>query len=274
MQRSDDSRLGKGPIAKIYVRFTKFGWMKIFAGALAKSLEHRKSNQALSKAGFVVSFVMLASLVLVRSADSRGGPPSVSTPRPNILFIVMDDVGIDQLASFGFSQPTVPAATPNLDAIASSGIKFTNVWVMPECSPSRAAFFTGRYPLRTGVTSALFNNMLPASQTSPYETTLPRVLATAGYKSAMVGKFHLGDQNPAGDCALQTLGFGYFDGNLGASPGAIDTQAGNTSVPAATYSCGFDQSGSAGACYQDDGACGLFPDGKTCLESGGPVPHG
>jgi hypothetical protein len=127
----------------------------------------------------------------------------------------------------------------------------------------------GRYPLRTGVASALFNNMLRASQTSPYEITLPRVLATVGYESAMVGKFHLGDQNPASDCAPQTLGFDYFDGNLGASPGAIDTQAGNTSMPVGTYSCGFDQFSTSGACYNDDGSCSSFPDGKTCLESGG-----
>src|SRR5208337_1510316 len=154
-----------------------------------------------------------------------------------ILFIIMDDVGIDQMASFGWGGP-VPPRVPNLDAIASAGVKLTNVWVMPECSPSRAAFFTGRYPFRTGVTSALIDNMLPASQTSPYETTLPRVLATAGYKSAMIGKFHLGDQNPAGDCAPATLGFDFFDGNLGASPGAIDTQAGNIDATPETYPCG------------------------------------
>ncbi len=211
----------------------------------------------------------MLALLFGCSGGSGSVQPSVSTLWPNLLFILMDDVGIDQLTSFGFSNPTVPAATPNLDALANAGIKFTNTWVMPECSPSRAAFFTGRYPLRTGVTSALFSNMLPASQTSPYEMTLPRVLATAGYKSAMVGKFHLGDQNPAGDCAPLTLGFDYFDGNLGASPGAIDTQAGNTNVLAGTYSCGFDQSGMSGACYDDNGSCRSFPDGKSCLEDGG-----
>lgn len=212
---------------------------------------------------------MLIALMAGCGGSNGGGQTSASKSRPNIVFIVMDDVGIDQLTSFGFGKPIVPAATPNLDALANAGIKFTNTWVMPECSPSRAAFFTGRYPFRTGVTAAIMNNMLPASQTSPYETTLPRVLATAGYKSAMVGKFHLGDQNPAGDCAPQTLGFDYFDGNLGASPGPIDTQAGNTNVSPGTYSCGFDQSGLSGACYYDDGTCSLSPNGKTCLETGG-----
>ncbi|HEY6419162.1 MAG TPA: sulfatase-like hydrolase/transferase [Candidatus Binataceae bacterium] len=213
-----------------------------------------------------------------RRAASVGGASSNSPFAPqalhpsktpqNILFIVMDDVGIDQMASFGWGGP-VPPKLPNLDAIASASVKFTNVWAMPECSPSRAAFFTGRYPFRTGVTSAIIDNMLPAAQTSPYETTLPRVLATAGYKSAMIGKFHLGDQNPAGDCSPATLGFDFFDGNLGASPGPIDTQAGNSDAEPGTYPCGFDQSGTPGACYQSDGTCSAAADGKACLESDG-----
>lgn len=58
-------------------------------------------------------------------------------PRPNILFIVMDDVGIDQLASFGYGGPE-PVSTPVLDRVAAAGLRFRNVWAMPECSPSRA----------------------------------------------------------------------------------------------------------------------------------------
>jgi len=211
---------------------------------------------------------MLGLLTTLPACNSSSNSPVAAAKPPNILFIVMDDVGIDQVGSF-WKNGSLPASLPNMNAIASAGVKFTNVWVMPECSPSRTAFFTGRYPLRTGVTSALIDNMLPASQTSPYETTLPRVLATAGYKSAMIGKFHLGDQNPAGDCSPATLGFDYFDGNLGASPGSIDTQAGITNVAPGTFPCGFDQSGNSGACYQVDGSCAMTPDGKTCLENAG-----
>jgi arylsulfatase A-like enzyme len=127
------------------------------------------------------------------------------TAAPNIVFIILDDVGIDQMQSFGLGQGVL-ASTPNLDAIANAGVRFSNTWSMPECSPSRATIFTGRYPLRHGVTSALIPNMLPQAQVSPYETTLPRVLAGAGYTSAMVGKYHLGNQNPAGNCSPRTQG--------------------------------------------------------------------
>ncbi len=215
----------------------------------------------------MIRLAMLGLLLILTSCGGSSSSPSATKP-PNILFIVMDDVGIDQVGNF-YKDGSLPSTLPNINAIASAGVKFTNAWVMPECSPSRAAFFTGRYPFRTGVTSALIDNMLPASQTSPYETTLPRVLATKGYKSAMIGKFHLGDQNPAGDCAPATLGFAYFDGNLGASPGAIDTQAGITDVAPGTFPCGFDQSGNPGACYQPDSTCATTSNGKACLEGTG-----
>ena len=158
--------------------------------------------------------------------------PTPTTAPPNIVFIIMDDVGIDQLEAFGLGQGLL-ASTPNLDALAHAGVRFSNMWSMPECSPSRATIFTGRYPLRTGVTSALLPNMLPQAQVSPYETTLPRVLAQAGYTSAMVGKYHLGNRNPAGNCAPRTLGFDYFDGNMEAGPPAIDFQAGHVEDGAA-----------------------------------------
>src|SRR5262245_48735340 len=110
--------------------------------------------------------------------------------RPNILFIILDDVGIDQMRVFGYDQDNQPR-TPSIDAIALAGVRFRNAWAMPECSPSRVAFFTGRYPLRTGVMTAFINTDLANSQMSPYESTAPRVLARAGYKSALLGKYHL-----------------------------------------------------------------------------------
>jgi hypothetical protein len=203
-------------------------------------------------------------------------------PKPpkarNILFIIMDDVGLDEMKVFGWGKGSaqlprlLPAPDlPNIDAIALSGVMFGNTWAMPECSPSRAAFFTGRYPMRTGVTSALIDNMFPSSQVSPYETTIPRVLETAGYTSALIGKFHLGIANPAGVCSPAALGWNYFNGYTGASPGAIDTTGGNGDLGAeeGKLVCGFDQSFQPGACYQPDGSCARTPTGKACLDSGG-----
>ncbi|MBV8906754.1 MAG: sulfatase-like hydrolase/transferase, partial [Acidobacteriia bacterium] len=84
---------------------------------------------------------LVGAALFIRAASAAPG----SRQTPNILFIVMDDVGIDQLKSFGYGGLT-PAPTPVLDAVARHGIRFRNVWAMPECSPSRAMFYEGRYP--------------------------------------------------------------------------------------------------------------------------------
>ena len=212
-----------------------------------------------------------AALVLALSLSGAGcgdsEEPANNTP-PNILFILMDDVGVDQLTAFGWGGAD-PASTPNINLIANASVKFSNVWSMPECSPARSTMFTGRWPLRTGVQSALVENMLPQDEVSPYEATLPRVLHNAGYASAMVGKYHLGNfNNPSGNCSPATRGWDYFSGNLGADPPSIDMQGGLTDAPAA-LTCGFNQSPDPGACYFADGTCRTEPNGKACLEAGG-----
>src|SRR3954469_2622581 len=120
-----------------------------------------------------------------------GSPVNAQSSKPNILFFLLDDVGIDQLTIFKNSAAD-PPVTPNINLIAKAGVKFTNAWAMPECSPSRAAIFPGRYPLRTGVEAAIVSGHTPQSYMSQFETTLPRVLEKAGYASGLVGKYHLG----------------------------------------------------------------------------------
>jgi arylsulfatase A-like enzyme len=199
--------------------------------------------------------------------------------KPNILFVILDDVGIDQLQLFGFGG-TPAAATPNLAKIAQAGVKFTNVWAMPECSPSRAAFFTGRYPIRTGVTSAIVDNHLPQEYVSEFEATLPRVLAKAGYTSSLVGKYHLGNEkDPAGNCAPLARGWQLFRGNMTAGPPSIDKTAGGGD-PNGAQACGYYQTSAAGACYHkpdDTISCRYLnanaqsdtSPSRTCLQSGG-----
>jgi len=216
-----------------------------------------------------------ASHVSAQTAD-----PAAATTRPNILFVILDDVGIDQLKLFGFGG-LLPAALPNLALIAKQGVKFTNVWAMPECSPSRAAFFTGRYPIRTGVTSAIVDNHLPQEYVSSFEATLPRVLEKAGYISSIVGKYHLGNEkDPAGSCAPATRGWNKFMGNMTAGPPSIDKTAGGVDATA-SQACGYFQTADAGACYtkSDDAincrnisASNAAPDtspSRTCLQRGG-----
>ena len=137
-----------------------------------------------------------------------GAAFAASTPeqrKPNILIIVGDDMGY---ADVGFHKcPDIP--TPNLDALAASGVRFTNGYVSgPYCSPTRAAMLTGRYQQRFG------HEFNPGgAQGMPVtETTLADRLKAAGYATGLVGKWHLGSQE-----AMQPLrrGFDEFFGFLG-----------------------------------------------------------
>ncbi|MGB5813296.1 MAG: sulfatase-like hydrolase/transferase, partial [Polyangiales bacterium] len=221
-------------------------------------------------------FLLLASSA--SPAEAEGYQHGDDADPPNILFIILDDAGIDQMTSFGNGGDN-PPIVPNIDTIAKGGVKFTNTWAMPECSPSRATVFTGRFPSRTGVTSAILPQMLASAQTSPYETTLPRLLRTQkNYTNAMVGKYHLGNNNPSGNCSPSTRGFDHFDGNMEAGPPSIDTHAGDaeTDTPADSgkQQCGFYSRTTTaerpiGACYFEDGSCAERLTGKECLDRNG-----
>lgn len=234
------------------------------------------------KFGAALGATALSVLALGAGGNGReSSAQAAPAAKPNILFIILDDVGIDQLALFGYgSKPN--ARMPNLAKIARHGVKFSNVWAMPECSPSRAAFFTGRYPLRTGVQSAIVDNHLPQSYLSSYEATLPRVMAQAGYVSALIGKYHLGnDKDPAGNCAPATRGWQLFNGIMTPGPPSIDTTAGGAD-PVGTDVCGYVQNSNEGACYRQaaDGSinCSQITaenaepnttPSRTCLQKGG-----
>jgi arylsulfatase A-like enzyme len=225
-----------------------------------------------------------------------GVVPALSAPKPNILFVIMDDVGIDQMKLFGYGGrgvgPLAPPRTPTLNEIAESGVLFRNTWASPECSPSRVSFFTGRYPLRHNVMAAILPPDLAASQQSPFEVTTPNILREAGYKSALFGKSHFTNSptypqdpstNPYGETAVTQLGWDYFKGWYDGGPSDIDTTAGGVGETG-TYQCGFVPTrnidpvngADSGACYQADGRCtymstgdGIKAPGLSCLASGG-----
>ncbi|MCA9283574.1 MAG: sulfatase-like hydrolase/transferase [Phycisphaerales bacterium] len=188
---------------------------------------------------------------------------------PNILVIVLDDIGIDQtgIPPFGWNASSLVPDMPVLASIAASGVSFTNFWAAPECSPTRAAMLTGRYGFRTGVVTAIIDPMLPVDQLNPAEITVPKILGPAGYRTAMIGKYHLAGstaQNaPVGyryEAPATTSGLDFYDGYWDLPP-SIDTTIGGQ-VANGTYSCGgLGGLGTVGA------AC--FPDG-TCMENLNP----
>jgi hypothetical protein len=195
--------------------------------------------------------VGMAALQFGGPLRAQTSPHTTKAAPPNILFIVLDDVGIDVLTAFNPDSPTA-ALTPNINAVIAAGVKFTKFYTMPECSPSRAAFFTGRFAFRTGVNAAILSDDLPAAQVSPFEITTPLVLAKAGYQSALIGKFHLGgpENNPAGNDAPVALGWNYFNGNMrGAPPGIDVTLGGQYTKDTTKYASGFPIGAQRGASW-------------------------
>ena len=232
--------------------------------------------------------ILLGSGCADSSSNGPSPGPSEATP-PNILLVIMDDVGIDQLQSMGYGGTALPTQTPNIDDIASAGVRFRNTWSMPECSPGRSTLLGGRYPLRNNIFQALGPNDLANSQLSPYALTAPKLLDHAGYQSAMFGKFHLaGPENNVNEYATPlALGWDTFHGWIGGLPASIDTTAGGI-APQGTYTCGYvpratvAQGAAIGACYTPTAsggtACELLQSqprgqgdsaGLQCLSRGG-----
>jgi arylsulfatase A len=113
---------------------------------------------------------------------------SLSAAQPNFVVINIDDLGYADIGPFGSKNPT-----PHLDRMAREGRKLTSHYAAPVCSPSRAALMTGCYPKRAlPIPGVLF----PAGAVglNPKEVTIAEVLKDAGYATACIGKWHLGDQ--------------------------------------------------------------------------------
>lgn len=113
---------------------------------------------------------------------------ALASPRPNILLITADDLGL-QLCCYGEQR----IRTPQLDALAAEGVRFANAYVaQSSCSPSRAALLTGRWPHQNGQVGLAHRGF----RMHPGQVTLPAVLKAAGYRTGIIGKLHV---EPASD---------------------------------------------------------------------------
>ncbi len=148
--------------------------------------------------------ILIGSLLLSTTAVS--GEEYKKTSKPNVIVIYTDDQGTIDLNSYGSSD----LVTPNMDKIVHSGIKFTQFYGAPVCSPSRAGLLTGKTPQRAGVPGNVSSLSLEAGMPSE-QYTMAEMFKDAGYKTAHIGKWHLGH---AEDKQPNAQGFEYSFGHL------------------------------------------------------------
>jgi len=125
-----------------------------------------------------------------RERSLSATPVDAKERTPNVILLLVDDMGYGDIAAHG--NPVIK--TPNFDALFAQSARFTNFAVSPSCAPTRAALLTGKHEFLSGVTHTVksMNNMDPKS------TTIAQLLQARGYRTAIIGKWHLGHDGPYG----------------------------------------------------------------------------
>lgn len=156
----------------------------------------------------------LSALLLCFATALLSSAHAADAAKPNILIFYLDDMGWAQPGAYGGKM----APTPNMDALAAGGVRFTNGYSSGcVCSPGRVGLMTGRYQARTGHDA---NPTKAGRELLLSETTLAQHLKTAGYTTGIVGKWHLGDTSPEFMPAARGFDFAMGTvGNLGEGKG-------------------------------------------------------
>jgi arylsulfatase A-like enzyme len=132
---------------------------------------------------------LIAAEMATRSAGNAIGFAQPRTEPPNVVLVLLDDVGYGDFACLG--NPVIK--TPNIDSLHARSIRLTNFHVSPTCSPTRAALMTGRYNDATGV----WHTINGRSLLNPNEVTMAQCFQSSGYRTGIFGKWHLGDNYPS-----------------------------------------------------------------------------
>ena len=165
----------------------------------------KKVSKSLSK--FALVPTLMQALAIGSLAIGPDPASAQNSSKPNILVIMGDDIGWENLGSY--HQGLMLDATPNLDKLASEGMRFTDYYAEASCTAGRANFITGELPIRTGLTTVgQAGSALGIPGQAP---TIATALKALGYETGQFGKNHLGDRN---ECLPTNHGFDEFFGYL------------------------------------------------------------
>ncbi len=160
-----------------------------------------KASQMRSIAPGLLAAMVFVALILTHTHASSLSvrPQDQGKRRPNIVFILADDLGYGDLGCYG--QKVI--STPNLDRMAFEGLRFTSGYATAVCAPSRACLMTGLHPGHCYIR----NNSSPEKPLRTQDRTVAEVLRDAGYQTGAIGKWHLGEKGTTGSPSLK--GFNY-----------------------------------------------------------------
>ena len=151
--------------------------------------KHRSSKREL-QLNICKKLVALALLVVLAPLSTRAAY-CADSQKPNIVFIMGDDIGWSNIGAY--NQGIMSGRTPNLDRMASEGMRFTDYYAEASCTAGRANFITGELPIRTGMTTV--GQAGAATGLPDQAVTIAQVLKSMGYATGQFGKNHLGDRN-------------------------------------------------------------------------------
>ena len=182
-----------------------------FPRSRPKNLSIERSFMHVATARFYLLGQRLAVLLVIAAGvgavlQERWSNAAEASQKPNLVFIMADDLGWADLA---FHKGNAP--TPNLDKLAREGVELTQHYVAPVCSPTRTGLMTGRFWSRFNVTTPQNERALPWKT-----VTLPRALKTVGYDTCITGKWHLGSKTEWGP---NHFGFDHSYGSLAGGVG-------------------------------------------------------
>jgi arylsulfatase A-like enzyme len=149
-------------------------------------MRNRMTN-SMERVALAIAATSAAFGLSVTQVQAQNTSRIAADQKPNIVFILVDNVG---WGAFGVYGGTVP--TPRIDKLASEGIRFNNYNVEAQCTPTRSAILTGRYSVRSGTYTVPLPGQGVAGM-SPWEYTIAKLLSGSGYATALYGKWHLGN---------------------------------------------------------------------------------